>query len=311
MPPSPSTSSSPGHEPGVATADGDGAVADDDGADGAGERDGADGDGDDGAEDGYRFADAYDESGRVASRPGFPLQSPLRSDFRCNPSRLRSLRSLRAPLARQLAALAAACRTDTFAATFDRIACVTAVSSSRRRSAPRSSRRLVVRRRCRLRRPPARPPPGASPAPLVRALLRSERAPCSASRRAVVPRTTPCSIRCTSRRSIAAPAPMNRLRRRRFPELRCCRLAVLDRPGRPWFSHPTHLWCTAHTAAHAASFSVSALTLHGPARPCRAGKRDTNLVVHPPAQDRVRSTTPCRPCLRARGRRLPLQLPNW
>ena len=38
--------------------------------------------------------------GRVASRPGFPLQSPLRSDFRCNPSRLRSLRSLRAPLAK-------------------------------------------------------------------------------------------------------------------------------------------------------------------------------------------------------------------
>ena len=38
-------------------------------------------------------------SARAASRPGFPLQSPLRSDFRSNPSRLRSLRSLRAPLA--------------------------------------------------------------------------------------------------------------------------------------------------------------------------------------------------------------------
>ena len=103
-----------------------------------------------------------------------------------------------------------------------------------------SSRRHFVPRRCRLRRPPARAPPGASPAPLVRALLRSERAPCSASRRAVVPRTTPCSNRCTSRRSIAAAAPMNRRRRRRFPELRCCRLAVPDRPGRPWFSHLTH-----------------------------------------------------------------------
>jgi len=30
-------------------------------------------------------------SARAASRPGFPLQSPLRSDFRSNPSRLRSL----------------------------------------------------------------------------------------------------------------------------------------------------------------------------------------------------------------------------
>ena len=33
--------------------------------------------------------------------PGFTLQSPLRSDFRCNPYRLRSLRSLRAPLAKK------------------------------------------------------------------------------------------------------------------------------------------------------------------------------------------------------------------
>ena len=33
----------------------------------------------------------YVQFGRAASRPGFPLQSPLRSDFHCNPSRLRSL----------------------------------------------------------------------------------------------------------------------------------------------------------------------------------------------------------------------------
>ena len=61
--------------------------------------------------DAVASAPAFSEevSGRVASRPGFPLQSPLRSDFRCNPSRLRSLRSLRGPLARRFAALTAAC----------------------------------------------------------------------------------------------------------------------------------------------------------------------------------------------------------
>ena len=163
------------------------------------------------------------------------------------------------------------CRTDTLGASFDRIVRRTAASSSRRRFAPRSSRcsprspfagcagcghhhgsppQHSVRRRCRLRRPPARAPhdapPGAPVSPLVRALLRSaprtslRTAPCSrvrtgadsaAGAAVAVPRTTPCSIRRTSRRSSAAAAPMSRRRRRRFPELRCCSIGCPDRRG--------------------------------------------------------------------------------
>ena len=115
----------------------------------------------DGADDGERCAGRDDESGRVASRPGFPLQSPLRSDFRCNPSRLRSLRSLRAPLAAAVRCAHRRCRTDTPLPRFDGVVPMTAVASSRRRCAPRSSGRHSVRRRCRLRRPPARALPGA------------------------------------------------------------------------------------------------------------------------------------------------------
>ena len=49
------------------------------------------------------------------------------------------------------------------------------------------------------------------------------------------------------------------------------------RPGRLWISHPTHLWCIAHRAAHAASLVVNALILRIPARPCRAGKGASDL----------------------------------
>ena len=41
----------------------------------------------------------------------------------------------------------------------------------------------------------------------------------------------------TARRSRAAAAPLRRLR---FPHRSCYTLAVPDRPGRPWVSHPTH-----------------------------------------------------------------------
>ena len=47
--------------------------------------------------------------------------------------------------------------------------------------------------------------------------------------------------------------------------------------GRLWFSHPTHRWCTAHTAAHAATVALWPLTLGSPARPWRAGKSASDL----------------------------------
>ena len=201
------------------------------------------------------------------------LPSPLRGLDPSGgyPSRLRSLRSLRAPLARRLADAHRRCRSDTVGAAFDTIVGTTAAFSSRRRFAPRSSqssprspwpaspaagiasgsvRRHAVPRRCRLRRPPARAPrdapPGAPVSPLVRALLRSVRAHCSAPRRAVVftqvrtfppalpppccarPRAAPAALPA---RSSAAAAPTSRPRRRRFPELRCCSIGRPDRRG--------------------------------------------------------------------------------
>ena len=138
------------------------------------------------------------------------LSSPLRGLAPSGgyPSRLRSLRSLRAPLARRLASLTAACRTDAAGAAFDGIGVTTAAFSSRRRFAPRLSqtsprspwpaapaagiasgsvRCAPCVAGCRLRRAPARAPPGAVLAALVRALLRSTPALRSAPRRAVVP----------------------------------------------------------------------------------------------------------------------------
>ena len=69
------------------------------------------------------------------------LSSPLRGLAPSGgyPSRLRSLRSLRAPLARRLASLTAACRTATVDAAFDGSARITAALSSRRRFAQHSS----------------------------------------------------------------------------------------------------------------------------------------------------------------------------
>lgn len=94
---------------------------------------------------------------------------------------------------------------------------------------------------------------------------------------ATVPRTTARSSVRTPRRSIAAAAPFRRVRRRRFPHRLCRSIGRPDRPGRLWISHPTHLWCIAHRAAHAASLVVNALILRIPARPCRAGKGASDL----------------------------------
>ena len=86
---------------------------------------------DDGAQTRYACADPSDAVGRVASRPGFPLQSPLRSDLRCNPSRLRSLTLTSRsawPAARQARRR---CRNDVIAPRLDRTTRRTAAVSSR------------------------------------------------------------------------------------------------------------------------------------------------------------------------------------
>ena len=69
------------------------------------------------------------------------LPSPLRGLGPSGgyPSRLRSLRSLRAPLAAAARCAHRRCRTDTLPPRFRDVVMLTAVSSSRRRSAPRSS----------------------------------------------------------------------------------------------------------------------------------------------------------------------------
>ena len=117
------------------------------------------GDGADGADDGYGLGDAYDESGRVASRPGYPAEPAARS----RPFGRVSLAPPFASLIPRFAWPAARCAprrcpNDTFAARFDGVVAVTALSSSRRRCAPRSSR-------CSPRSPwPAAPAAGIAPA---------------------------------------------------------------------------------------------------------------------------------------------------
>ena len=206
--------------------------------------------GDDRADHGHGCGSPYDKAGRAASRPGFPLQSPLRSDFRCNPSRLRSLRSLRAPLAGQPDT---PCRPSGHRAGHP--------LRSPRAGAPRSARRRPrLARPGRLRRLRASPRLGAaalraSPVPASpRTGLRTApgtgartgavtRADAAAAAFGSVLRTTACGSVRTAVRSRAAAAPLRRLRRLRFPERRCSSLAVPDRPGRPWVSHLTHLRC--------------------------------------------------------------------
>ena len=164
------------------------------------------------------------------------LPSPLRGLGPSGgyPSRLRSLRSLRAPLARRLAALPA-------------------VAGPHARRFVRPNRLanppvlLATALRATLVAAALRAPPvSASP------FTGSRTASCTGARTsadtavdasAAVLRTTPCSSRCTPRRSIAAAAPTSRCRRPRFPELRCCSIGCPVPPGRPWVSHPTHLRC--------------------------------------------------------------------
>ena len=160
------------------------------------------------------------------------LPSPLRGLGPSGgyPSRLRSLRSLRAPLARRLAALPAVAGPT-------RSALRSTESSGQPSGPPRDGAARHARRGARLARPGRLGRQRASPR-LVAAALRAppvsaspftglRTASCTGARtsadtaaRACLPvlRTTPRSSRCTSRRSSAAAAPTSRCRRPRFPE---------------------------------------------------------------------------------------------
>ena len=114
-------------------------------ADGSGGGDGADGAGDggadsDGADNGDGFADADDEAGRVASRPGYPAEPAARSRPFGRVSLAPPLPAVAARSACPAARCAPRrCRTGTLVAMADRTVRRTAAVSSRRRYAPRSS----------------------------------------------------------------------------------------------------------------------------------------------------------------------------
>ena len=170
------------------------------------------------------------------------LPSPLRGLGPSGgyPSRLRSLRSLRAPLARRFAALTAVAGPTR-----------PVLHSTAPCAAPTCPPRpLALRRLRRLRASPrlvaaalrASPVPASPFTGLRTASCTAARTSADTTARACLPvlRTTPCSSRCTSRRSSAAAAPTSRCRRRRFPERRCCTTWPSRPPGRPWVSHLTH-----------------------------------------------------------------------
>ena len=142
-----------------------------------------------------------------------------------------------------------------------------------------SWRQHSVRRRCRLRRAP------------VPALVRAPPPPPSAACCARLPAAPTAPPPASS----AAAAPLRRLRRRRFPHRSDRTSCRSRRPGAAICSHPTHLWCMARKSAHAASFAVTWVIVGSPARPWRAGKSDTNLVVHPPRRYRADSASLFRP----------------
>ncbi len=236
------------------------------------------------------------------------LSSPLRGLAPSGgyPSRLRSLRSLRAPLARRLASLTAACRTASPAQR----------STNSLGPPPRSPRACAshsARRRPRLARPgrlrrlrasprlapvhPVRRRVPASPrtarctradAPAERARTSLRTVPCSSARTSAsttarasgsVLRTTACGSVRTVRHSIAVTAPLRRVPRRRFPHRSYRRFGRPDRPGRPWVPHPTHLWCSARRAAYAPPPVPMSMILRTLVAAWRAGNRATNLVA--------------------------------
>ena len=207
--------------------------------------DGADADVADGADDGWQCGDQVDESGRVASRPGYPAEPAARS----RPFGRVSL----APLARRLAALTAAAgptrsRQGSTASSAPPPRPPRAGAARPARRSPRLARPDRLRRLRASPRPvaaalraspvPASPRIGSrtirrgarrtragAPAERVRTSLRT--APCTgvrmtadtaASASGSVLRTTARGSRRTVRHSIAVAAPLRRLRRRRFPK---------------------------------------------------------------------------------------------
>jgi len=216
-----------------------------------------DGVGDAGVEQGCVCGSPFDAVGRVASRPGYPAEpaSGL-GPAGGYPSRLRSLRSLRAPLARRLASLTAVAGPT---------------RSQRNSTAPMSSPPFTpcagAARRARHR--PRLSCPGrlrrlrAAPR-LVAAALRASpvtddaRAPLSAPCRAVVPApvrasppSPPAACCAPLPATLTAPPAAQSPRRLRtagssggdFPNLDTSDSAVPTARGRPRFSHPTHLRC--------------------------------------------------------------------
>ena len=155
--------------------------------------------------------------------PGFPLQSPLRSDFRCNPYRLRELRSLRAPLAKKPDR---PCRRSAHRARFNRPvlapALRAALAASRSASASRAGAPVVA-----LPASPVR----ASPVTGLRTSVRTT-AGATADASGSVLRTTAAGAVRGRRHSIAVAAPIRRVLRRRFPIAHTARFAVPYRPGR-------------------------------------------------------------------------------
>ncbi len=169
------------------------------------------------------------------------LPSPLRSLGPSGgyPSRLRSLRSLRAPLARRLAALPAVAgpppSSSSSTASVARPPYAPRVGVARRARLARPGRLRQLRAAPRLVAPALRASP-ASASPCI--ALRT--APCTTGRTSAgssaiafgsVPRTTACGSARTARRSFAAAAPSRRVLRRRFPKPRCCRFGRPDRTG--------------------------------------------------------------------------------
>ena len=161
------------------------------------------------------------------------LPSPLRGLGPSGgyPSRLRSLRSLRAPACPAARYAPRRCRNDTLVPRFDRVVEVTAVSSSRLAlhaalvavlaplalagCAGCGHRPGLVAAALRASPVSASPFTVSRTAPCSRVRTSAD---CAAGATADVLRTTPCSSRCTSRRSNAAAAPTSRCRRPRFPE---------------------------------------------------------------------------------------------
>ena len=170
---------------------------------------------------------------------------------------------------------------------------VSALSSSRRRSSRCSPRPPWLGSAALRASPvPASPSTGLLTAPCSRVRTSADS---TARASAVVLRTTPCSPRCTSRRSSAAAAPMSRPRRRRFP---------LRSPSDSWLSQRPSAF-RAHTRR--ISDAEVSVAVHGRdwlVMPRSLARLSAPGVPEIPATDRCSQTNlgyvagaaPSRPC---------------